>query len=310
MASWVIVAVSAAAATLATFFLQGGAFPSLEQLPEFALRRWPSLAISWLSVYGAVALMFSSIVAFDIIKSVPLHQSGREWVRAYIGRLTTTQYFSSIVALGAICFAPLASPVEYFSVVVPAAEVPVALIACGALVLLGMLAWVLFSAGVLLRASPRQRDTEESTDIAMIRDLVESFRRRPPATAADLSILADIFAQHRSATEEVKEAVNAVNRLGRTIHDDLKTLASRQSMEPAETGTTTQAAINQSTAELREVMAAFNGLLERVGDFSGSGAAREILALQPVKGGKSQIARSLSQELQGLLEQMPPPKKQ
>src|ERR1700686_447579 len=122
MRSWLIILVSAAAATAATLFLLPGELPPISGFAEFFAAYWPSIAIPWLSVYGAVALVLNTVLVCREISKTPVYRSGYGWARHYLLLLAATQFFSSVIGLFLIGVSHLPVESEHYSVLLAAAQ--------------------------------------------------------------------------------------------------------------------------------------------------------------------------------------------
>ncbi|MGE3781209.1 MAG: hypothetical protein AB7H71_00535, partial [Alphaproteobacteria bacterium] len=143
MQAWQIIVASAVAASIAAaaLFLPGAAQSSAGTL-SLLQAYWPGAGIIWLGVYSVAALLLSTAAAIRELRDTASGQTGLNWPRRYLLRLGVTQYFSAVLVLLALGLLPIAIATEPLFSVPAAIGSSLALTACAAAILVGVLGWL------------------------------------------------------------------------------------------------------------------------------------------------------------------------
>ena len=310
MRSWLIIFVSAAAATAAILLFFPGELLPINGFEELYATRWRTVAVPWLSVYGIVALVLNTVRVCGETSKTLLYRSGYGWVGHFFSQLAVTQFFSSVIVLLLIG----AVETEHYSVLLTAAEGFLPLITCGALVIAGLIAWLVLSAVILIRSPVPARALEANPEPVMLQEILDLLRAYSQGTASELSEIADlIHRQQGSVLEAVRDVAAAVHDLGRGIRDDLaplKNLAAQRCGATSDTWSAALSAMDNGAAEMRAAAALLNESLGRVGEIAAIVAAQKTQAVGSPEPANSSVVRpKLSDELKQLLEQMAQPRR-
>jgi hypothetical protein len=288
-----VVLLSAVVATAVTLIFVPADLSSRDQVTEFVVAHWRSLALPWLAVYGVVALVLGTVAAL---------KEGS--ARRYLIRLASTQYFTSLIALLAVGLLPF---VEARSAVNLSIQDVPELIACGAILLGGLSGWIVLFAVILPRAPHVAGNIGTSPDLRLLQEIVASLRARPIDAASDLIQISERIEQsNRSVLEGVKDLTVAVNQLSRSLRGDLGTLKNIliDGTAPAtETLSAAQTVVERTATELRSAVALLDASLNRVAEAVAS--VPEQTAQAFVSPAPARARTELSNELRELLQQMP-----
>ena len=217
MRAWQIIVTSAVVASIAAaaLFLPGATWSPTGAASLFETY-WPGVTIVWLGVYSVAALALSTAAAFRELGDAASGQLALDWPRRYLLRLGVTQYFSAVLVLLALGLLPIAISTEpFFSI--PAAIGPsLALTACAAAILVGVLGWVAATVRRLALALPRSGlgGIPRRPDTQLLQEIVELLRARPAEpVSANAELVEQLRQRDRATLEAIKELAGAVSRV-------------------------------------------------------------------------------------------------
>src|SRR6266700_632469 len=150
MRSWHIIAASTLAATTAGVLLVVlGGLPWRSGIAALVIPHWPVIALVWLSTYGLVVPVLTTLAA---LLEGGVVTRRRAWdddrVRRYLVQLAATQFYTAVLGLLALGLSRV--PVE--TTLFPALPSPIgdspAFAACGAIAVIGLLGGLLTAAAV------------------------------------------------------------------------------------------------------------------------------------------------------------------
>ena len=318
MRSWQIILASAVAAIIADALLfLNGVLPWRPETARFLLAHWPTIAVVWLGVYGAAALVLTTLVVFLEIRggAAPV-RFGRDRTRRYVVRLAMAQYFTSNLALFGLGLSRVPIETAPFLFLPNPIGGSLAFAVCGAVVVGGLLG-DLFLAAVLVKTErPELRSPAPGIRatrlLPRVSEAPPAQAPAPPNAAADAVPLAELIErEQRPVLEAIRDLATAVNRLRRDLRQgfgEIKVaLEDRRSGPSTEAGSASPDAAEHAATALRAAVAAVDTSVARLGEIMSLMSANET----PVAAGRdppqSPASRSeLSSELHALLRDMTP----
>lgn len=318
MRSWQIILASAVAAIIADALLfLPGALPWRPETATLLLAHWPTIATVWLGVYGAAALVLTTLVVFLEIRggAAPV-RFGRDRAQRYVVRLAAAQYFTSNLCLFGLGLSRVPIETAPFRFLPTPISGSPALAVCGAVVVGGLLG-ELFLAAVLVRTE-RPKPESPAPGIRAAR-LLPKVSEPPPAqapaapnAAAEAAPLAELIErEQRPVLEAIRDLATAVNRLRRDLRHGLGeikvALEDQRSGQSSEAGSASPDAVDHAATALRAVVAAVDTSVARLGEITSLMSANETSVVAGRDPPLSPASRSeLSSELHALLRDMTP----
>jgi hypothetical protein len=308
MQAWQIIVASAVMASIvaAALFL-----PGVAQSPGAATALlqtyWPAIAIVWLGAYGVAALGFGTVTAMRELGGAASVPFGQDWLRRYLMRLGVTHYFSAALALLALGLLPVAVATEpFFSLSAPIGASP-ALTACGVVILVGILGWLVATIAAAFRPPVAAAEPSATPELRLLQEIIELLRARPiePGLAAT-DLTEQLRQRDRSTLEAIKELAGAVNRVRNGISELQNGLQHHGPEQAGQEGSAALAGAMAVTGELRAAVATLTATVTKLETIAGELAAPASGGLSPsARGNLPPGSRSqLSTELQELLRDM------
>jgi hypothetical protein len=309
MQAWQIIVASAVAASIAAAALflpeavwAPGAAASLFQT------YWPAITIVWLGIYSIAALVLSTATAVRELDNAASGQAGPDWPRRYLLRLGVTQYFSAVLVLLALGLLPVAVATEPFFSVPAANGSSLALAACAAAILVGVIGWLTATLVAAFRTPAVWTTTPAGLDTQLLHEMVEQLRTRPIEPVSPAPELAEHLRQRdRSMLEAIQELAGAINRVRNGISEIQNGLQQRGPDRTDQQGSSAALAdVGDIAGELRASISALTGTVAKLEDvIAGLAALSPIGISLPARGSLPSGSRSqLSTELQELLRDM------
>ncbi len=308
MRDWQIIFASAVTASIAAAALflpavmrsETGAISPLETY-------WPAATIVWLAVYSIAALLLSTAAVVRELGDTPSGQIGLDWPHRYLVRLGITQYVSAVLILLALGLLPIGISTEPFFSVPAAIGSSLALAACAAAILAGVIGWLTATIVAALRTPTPWAASPVDHDAQILQEIIELLRTRPIEPGLPTAEFVEQLRQRdRSTLEAIKELAGAVHRLRSGISEIQQDLQHHTPERPHQGSSSELADIPETAAELRTATAAVTAAAMKLEDIAaGLTALSPIGASPPGRGNLPAGSRAqLSTELQELLRDM------
>jgi len=265
--------------------------PPLAELTILLLTQWPVIVVIWFGSYGVTTAALTAATAFleigRILKRigsevswgdrtrVTPHELRRRWILNYLKNLIFTQYFTAVIVLLSLGLSRIPVDTPRFMSVAPLLADSPAFVACGAVIVVGLLG-VLASIIPLMRAASRL--SVERPEPLLIQPMTELLRSQTPQplmpTGADAPLLSTMIERsERSMLEAVKDLASVIDQHGRGQRLILQAINRFKEGGQAKWVAKAAAlpgAMGDATAELRTTLAALDASITTLREVASS----------------------------------------